>query len=486
MRTRHKRSRLESHKRRAAGVTRSPLEGNLTSPNPRTADTAEGPPVTSRKIDALSPSDHNARTHSPKQIRQIGDSIREFGFTNPILIDEQGKVLAGHGRLKAAKALGMTEVPTIRIDHLSETQKRAYMLADNRIAELAGWDSEVLAIEFQNFIDLDFDIEITGFTMGEIDLLIDPPDCAKSDIGEDNIPDLDSSQPPVSRRGDLWRLGRHRLLCGDALSVEDFAHLMATDKAQMIITDPPFNVPITGHVGGSGRIHHPEFLMASGEMSEPEFTVFLERVFRNLSANSVNGSIHFVFMDWRHLREILTAARIVYSELKNVCVWNKDNAGMGSFYRSKHELIFVFKNGKRRHINNFGLGDKGRHRTNVWDYPGGNTMHPDRMSDLEMHPTVKPAALVADAILDCSKRNGLILDCFAGSGTTIIAAEAIGRRAHAMELDPRYVDAALRRWSEQAGEEPILEESGDGYVEVERRRRLTPRTENPNRARKTK
>ena len=234
----------------------------------------------------------------------------------------------------------------------------------------------------------------------------------------------------------------------------------------MVFTDPPYNVPIDGHVCGLGRVRHGEFVMASGEMDEEQFTSFLTTVLRNLAAHSQDGSVHYVCMDWRHMGELLAAGRAAYTELKNLCVWNKDNGGMGSFYRSKHELVFAFKNGTAPHINNFELGQNGRYRTNVWDYPGANSLKAERMEELRMHPTVKPLALVADAIRDCSHRGGLILDPFVGSGTTLMAAERTGREACVLELDPRYIDTIIQRWQAAGGEDAVHADSGETFAGI--------------------
>ena len=421
-----------------------------------------------RPAGSLIPRGTNPRTHSPRQIRQIADSIEAFGFTNPVLIDAEGRVIAGHGRVLAARRLGIEKVPTIRLEHLSEAQIRAYVIADNKLAENAGWDRGLLALELQGLAELDFDLSLTGFETAEVDLLFE--ELAEGDPDEaDRLPEIPGT-PPVSRPGDLWRIGRHRLFCGDATREPDYDLLMEGRKAQMIFTDPPYNVPIGGHVSGLGRVHHREFPMASGEMSEAEFTGFLRGAFRNLAAHSAEGSIHFICMDWRHLGEILAAGREAYAELKNLIVWNKTNAGMGSFYRSRHELIFAFKKGSGPHINNFELGQHGRHRSNVWDYAGANTFRSERLEELALHPTVKPVALVADAILDCSRRGGIILDPFAGSGTILLAAERTGRAGCAMELDPRYVDASLRRLSDHTGLEAFLQGTGRRFSEVEAER----------------
>jgi DNA modification methylase len=377
--------------------------------------------------------------------------------------------------VEAAKLLGIDAVPTCQLSHLSEADKRAYVLADNKLAEKAGWDRDLLAIELQGLIELDVDIELTGFEMAEVDLILEEAREASGDPSgpEDGVPEL-APGPAVSQTGDLWLLGRHRLLCADAREQAAYDRLLKGAKAQFVFTDPPYNVEIDGHVCGLGRIRHREFAMGCGEMSEAEFTAFLKAVFALLAENSVGGSIHQICMDWRHMGEMLAAGRAVYSELKNLCVWNKSNAGMGSFYRSKHELVFVWKSGAAAHINNFELGQHGRHRSNVWDYAGVNTMRAGRRDELAMHPTVKPVALVADAIKDCSRRGGLVLDPFCGSGTILIAAERTGRKARGLEIDPNYVDVAVRRWQAHTGKSAILAGSGETFEGVEEQRVAKP------------
>lgn len=420
-----------------------------------------------RPPDALKPYGRNARTHSPKQISEIAASIKAFGFNNPVLVDKDDGIVAGHGRVEAAKQLGLATVPTIRLEHLSEAQKRAYILADNKLAEKAGWDREILAIELQHLmeIDLDFDISITGFELPEIDVLIAEFDAkpAKADLA-DEVPAV--AENPITRVGDIWQVGPHRLICGDALEPDTLARLLAGEKAQLVFTDPPYNVKIDGHVSGLGAVKHREFAMASGEMTEAEFTAFLAKVFDNLTAASADGAVHYVCMDWRHMGEVLAAAHGRYADLKNLCVWAKTNGGMGSLYRSQHELIFVFKVGTAPHVNNVALGRHGRYRTNIWTYAGANAFSATREDDLAMHPTVKPVALVADAILDCSKRNGIVLDVFAGSGTTLVAAHKTGRRGFGVELDPIYCDVILKRLAKVAKTEPILVETGKAFSEV--------------------
>lgn len=400
---------------------------------------------------ALRPWARNARTHSKKQLRQIAESIRTFGFTNPVLIDQTGTILAGHGRVEAAKSLGLDTVPCLRIEHMTEAEKRAYVIADNKLALNAGWDEDLLAQELQGLLateDLGFDIGVIGFDVAEIDSLIEglQPE-EPGDPEEDVIPE---TAPRRVHPGDVWQLGSHRLACGDALDGKVVTQVMADERARMVFSDPPYNVKIDGHVGGSGKVKHREFAMAAGEMTVSEFTTFLTQAFRNMADHSLDGSIHFLCMDWRHMGEMLAAGEAVYDEMKNLIVWAKDNGGMGTFYRSRHELIFVFKKGTAPHVNSFELGQHGRYRTNVWNYRGVNTMRAGRMEELQLHPTVKPVQMIADAIKDVSARDEIVLDLFGGSGSTLIAAEKTGRRARLVELDPIYCDRILARWEVQA------------------------------------
>jgi DNA modification methylase len=421
--------------------------------------------VTQERIEALLPWSANTRTHSPKQIRQIAASIETFGFTNPVLIDDRHRILAGHGRVAAARRLGWTEVPCLRIDHMTEDQKRAYVIADNRLAENAGWDREMLAIELGALAasDLDFDIDVIGFDAGEIDLIIeDAQPSGAGDPADDRLPETD--ERPVTRPGDLWLLGPHRIICGDIRDATVIDTLMQGERAGMCFSDPPYNVPIDGHVCGSGAIRHREFAMASGEMDRPAFTRFLGDAFAELVRVSRDGAIHFLCMDWRHMREILDAGEAVYSDLKNVIVWAKDNGGMGSFYRSRHELIFAFKVGTAPHLNTFGLGEGGRYRTNVWEYRGMSSRAAGRLEELALHPTVKPVTMIADALRDCSVRGDLVLDGFGGSGSTLMAAERTGRRARLVEIDPVYVDRTIRRWQALSQDDAVLLATGETFA----------------------
>jgi DNA modification methylase len=376
-------------------------------------------------------------------------------------------IVAGHGRVQAARLLAIRKVPTICLDTLTEDQVRAYILADNKLAEKAGWDHSILAIELQHLtsIDLDFDVSVTGFEVGEIDRILQEA----ADEETDEEPVEISAGPAVTKPGDIWLLGDHRLTCGDALDPSTYAALMEGKRADVVFADPPYNVKIDGNVCGKGAIRHREFAMASGEMSEAEFLNFLSKALSLLERNSRNGSVHFICMDWRHAAEVLLAGKKAYDTLLNLCVWTKDNGGMGSFYRSQHELIFAFRKGKEPHRNNIQLGTFGRNRTNVWRYPGVNTLSKSGSEGnlLALHPTVKPVAMIADAILDCSARGDIVLDNFSGVGSTILAAEKVGRICYAIEIDPWYVDAAVKRWEKHTGERAVCAVTGQCFDQVE-------------------
>jgi DNA modification methylase len=431
----------------------------------------------------LLPDARNTRKHPKAQLVKLEAAVRELGFNAPILIDEQNKIIAGHARLLVAETLGMKTVPCVRLTHLTASQRRALAIADNRIAEQAEWDPEALRAEFLSLGELEFPLELTGFATAEIDIILDTPLAVASAAADtaDQFAEPNREAPAVTRSGDLWLLGSHGLHCGDALNAASYEALLGERRAAMVITDPPFNVPIQGHVSGLGKARHPEFVMASGEMSAEEFTRFLRQTMDLMVRFSADGSLHFIFMDWRHIGEITTAAAGAYAECKALCVWNKTNGGMGSLYRSKHELVFVYKKGSAPHCNNVQLGRHGRYRTNVWDYAGANTFGRHRDADLACHPTVKPVGLVADAIRDCSKRGDIILDPFAGSGTILLAAERTGRKAAAMELDPLYVDTAIKRWQEHTGRQATLSGSGQNFAEVAAERAAVNFAEAPGR-----
>lgn len=402
-----------------------------------------------RPLRALREFPGNPRRHPEAQISALMKSIRQF-WTNPILVDETGTILAGHGRWEAAKRLRMTRVPTVTVSGLSDSEKRAVVIADNRLPEQAVWDFDLLRGHFKDLIKIDFDVELTGFSTGEIDLLMDGAQQPPTDLA-DHVTDLASKGPAIAQLGDVWQVGRHRLACGDAQRRETYEKLLGGERAEMMVTDPTRHIRISGHAMGRGKVRHRELAMGSGEVPPAAFRGLLYRFIRCAISCSRDAAIHYIFVDWRHLHELLGTALPLYSEWKNLLVWNKSNAGQGSFYRSKHELIAVFKSGTGSPINNFGPGGQGRYRTNVLDYPSVKSLDPARRADRELHPAGKPTALIADLIRDCSRRNGVILDPFGGSGTSILAAERTGRIARVVELDPFDVDIAIRRFEKLTG-----------------------------------
>ena len=392
----------------------------------------------------------NARVHGERQIIQIARSIERFGFNNPILIDERNVVIAGHGRLEAAKRLGLSQVPVVRLNHLSEKEKKAYILADNRLAEKATWDQDQLTLELKDLsVDADFDLSLTGFETPETDLIL----YGQGPADKSEVLDASVCVPRRVQRGDVWRLGKHKLLCGDALDPASLSLLLGEEKADIVLTDPPYNVKIAGHVCGNGRVKHPEFAMASGEMNESEFQHFLVRIFHNLCAFSKDGSLHFAFIDWRHVHIMLEAGGQEYQELKNICIWVKDAGGMGSLYRSRHEMVCVFKHGTAAHCNNVDLGKYGRYRTNVWEYPAVRVQRRLSKGEPRLHPTVKPVGLLTDILLDCSRPGEIVLDVFGGSGSTLLAAERTGRKARLVELSAHYCDVILYRYEKAGGKD---------------------------------
>jgi DNA modification methylase len=396
-----------------------------------------------------------ARRHLKKKLTKLRRAIAEFGWTEPLIIDEIGMVRCGAARLTVAIEDGIDLVPVVRIEHMTEAQKRAYILASNRLAEEAHWDPALVREEFSGLIELGYDVELTAFDTVEIDMALSFDEGAASE--DDSVELPDEAAKLVSRPGDLWHIAEQRALCGDARDRSAFERLMGDDRAQLVFTDPPYGCAIAGNVSGLGRVRHDDFLMGAGEQSLPEFAQTLLRpAFRNTAAYAQTAAIAFICTDWRALPHMQDAAQGLFAELKNLIVFAKTNAGMGTFYRSAHELILAYKVSAGKHINNFGLGER-RHRSNLWTYAGANTFRKGRLVDLAEHSTVKPKRLVADALLDCSKPGGIVLDPFLGSGTTLVACAMTGRIGRGIEIDPKYMDVILRRVAEATGREPLLD-----------------------------
>jgi DNA modification methylase len=425
------------------------------------------PTIEWARIETLRPNPKNPRTHPKRKVKDLANAIKAVGFIGVVVVDETGMILAGHARHAAAKLLGMKTVPTLCVKGLSDELVRAFVLADNKFSERAGWNRELLAAELDELSILlpsvDLEISLTGFELGEIDILL-------ADVGEEK-PEPEDRLPPtagpaVTRPGDLWVLRKHRVLWGDAREVSNYARLAKDESAAMVFADPPFNVRIGGHVQGRGRAHHDEFAFASGEMSAGAFRSFLSTSLGSAAGAFRDGAIHYVCMDWRHIDTLMSVGREIFGDMLNLVVWNKTNPGQGSFYRSQHELIGVFRVGDSPHQNNVELGRHGRNRSNVWTYAGVNSFGAGRDELLAMHPTVKPVALVADAVRDCTSKGDVVLDPFLGSDTTLIAAEKISRRCFGLEYESAFVDVAIRRWQADASADAILEGDGRTFDEI--------------------
>lgn len=410
----------------------------------------------------LKPHKKSLKVHSKEKIKLLANSISALDCIVPIVVDKNYRIIAGNARYKAIKQLGLKSVPVIKAEHLTDDQVRLYRIADNKLAEGSKWDDELLRVELEYLSNIDIDVTLTGFQIPEIDFILNDQAFVEP-VTDEAL--LAPPTRPVTRSRDIFSLGKHRVACGDLRIRPVMLSLMGQERATLVITDPPFNVPINGHVlVGSSR--HSEFAMASGEMSQEEFTAFLQSCFEQFCDFSVDGSLHLVFMDWRHIREITQAGDAVYDKQMNLCVWAKSNAGMGSLWRSQHELVFIFKKGKKPHINNVHLGKHGRHRSNVWQYAGMNAFGANRDEALESHPTVKPETMIADAIMDVSNRGDIVLDGFLGSGTTLLAAEQTGRVCYGCEIEPRYVDVAIHRFHQMSDAPVIHEQSGMTFDEL--------------------
>lgn len=407
--------------------------------------------VTVMALAQVKPDPTNPKKHSKRQVQKLAAAYSEFGYISPLLVDEQATIIAGHGRWLAAEHLGLADVPVIVIRGLSKDQKKALRIADNKIGEEGSWDAALLATDLRDLIAADYEIELTGYDAIEVDQLLAPPAVAGS---EEDIPV--PPETPTSALGDLWQCGDHLVLCGDSREPASFERVLQGHLADLIFTDVPYNLRIPGMVSGMGGKTHADFAMASGEMTETKFLEFLMLVMGLARDHSRDGSLHYHCIDWRHIADMVTAGRQLFDSFLNICVWAKSNGGMGSFYRSQHEMVAVFKHGPAGHTNNVQLGRLGRNRSNLWQYPGASSFSATRKSDLNDHPTVKPVAMVEDAIRDSTIPGDLVLDPFGGSGTTLLAAQATQRRAALIEIDPGFVDVILRRFQNATGVEPIL------------------------------
>ena len=405
-----------------------------------------------------------SRAHNRQQRRKLEKLLRTYGQITPVIVDPDNTIIDGHFVWQTMRDLGYDEIAVVAVSGRTGPELRALRLALNRLPQDAGWDAPKLRKELQELLDLSFDMELTAFSAVEIDYLLDVSETASE-------PAVPASQlVAISQPGDIWALDFHRVGCGDALDVGFVTTLLGGAKPAMAFADPPYNVKIDGHVSGNGGTKHREFAMASGEMSEAQFTGFLTKALDVLKASVAAGAVAYVCMDWRHILELLAAAREAELEFLNLCVWAKTTPGLGSFYRSQHELVAVLKAGGGEIRNNMALNGKRRNRSNVWTYRGLNSFGDDRNELVKLHPTVKPVALVADAIRDVSLRGEAVIDTFLGSGSTLMAAEETGRICFGVEIDPIYVDVAIRRWQQATRKDAVLLETGETFDEVAERR----------------
>ncbi len=413
---------------------------------------------------AIKPSPHAARQHSASQRRKLKNLLQKFGQVAPIIIDANYEIVDGHAIYETLRDLGHDEIAVTIVENRSEAEIRALRLALNRVAQDTVWDDAKLRDEFKYLISVGFDLDLSGFEAVEIDMVLSIDTPTANTVEEEALNDLSpAAGPSAAKPGDVFRLGDHLIGCGDARDATFIHDLVGIKTVACVFTDPPYNVPIDGFVSGLGKTRHREFAMGTGEMSREQFIGFLSETVAAFKSVLVDGAIAFIAMDWRHGGELCEAVAQNGLEQKNLCVWVKSNAGMGSFYRSQHELIYVFKHGEAPHQNNFGLGAGGRTRSNVWQYRGVNAFGKDRMNLLAVHPTVKPVAMIADALRDVTRRDDVVLDVFLGSGSTLIAAEETGRICCGVELDPLYVDAAIRRWQKRTGKDAVHAVSGETF-----------------------
>lgn len=417
------------------------------------------------KATAIKPSPHTARQHSAAQRRKLKNILRQFGQVVPLPLDATTDTLIdGHAVFDTLVELGHEEIAVVQLENRSEPEIRALRLALNRVAQDAVWDDAKLRGEFEYLISVGFDLDLSGFDTVEIDMALSIDAPTANIVEEEALNDLSpAAGPSAAKPGDVFRLGDHLIGCGDARDATFIHDLVGAKTVACLFSDPPYNVKIDGFVSGLGKTRHREFSMGVGEMSREQFVAFLSATVAAIKPVLADGAILYLCMDWRHGNELCEAVAQNGPEQKNLCVWVKSNAGMGSFYRSQHELIYVFKHGEAPHQNNFGLGAGGRTRSNVWQYRGVNAFGKDRMNLLAVHPTVKPVAMIADALRDVTRRGDVVLDVFLGSGSTLIAAEETGRICFGVELDPLYVDAAIRRWQKRTGKDAVHAVSGETF-----------------------
>lgn len=444
--------------------------------NPKFNLSNDMPYIDYEDINSIRPSTKHPRQCTQRQTESASLLISSAGIMLPIIVDKNGEIIIGEEWFHSYKSLRIEKVPIIRANNLSASQLSMLKIGFYKIIDLGHFDEKKLADEVKILCDtiFEFNLQIIGFDPAEEDSIISKCDLIEDmhivDEGNDEseLPEIDER---ISKLGDEWQLGEHILFHGDSTSENSYKNLLGENEVDCVITDPPYNVK-SNKIGGKGKKKHPDFIQGSGEFSEGEFVEFLCSFLRHCITSLKDGGLLYSYMDWRNIYALEIAARKSNLKLMNFCVWNKNNGGMGSMYRSKHELVPVYKKGTKPHCNNIQLGKHGRYRTNVWDYAGVNSFKSDRMAELDMHPTVKPVDMIADIIRDCTKRNHIVLDPFCGSGTILIACEMTNRKARAIELDGQYVDTAIRRWEKYTGKKAILVSTGQVFQDVKNNGRI--------------
>lgn len=418
-----------------------------------------------RAISSLKGLKRRARKSAPEQVERVARSLAALKQCAPILISDDGVIVDGHVVAQAMQKLGENQIWCVTVDHLDENQRELLHVTLNRLSECGEWDVEALGPLLIDLGEIGFDLGTTGFTIQELDIVMSPsPEALVTTAADEEIPAPPSD--PVTVLGDLWVLGNHRLLCGDSTDEESFEAVLNGRLADLVFTDCPWNIPIEGFVSGLGKKIHKDFKMAAGEMSDAEFGEFCRQFHAHSTAHLVSGGVFYSCIDWRSVDTVMSAGKAAGLRHINIAVWNKGSGGMGTPYRSAHELVVVFTKGDKLAVNNVELGKHGRDRTNVWSYPGANRKGSSAGKALEHHPTPKPIEMVRDAILDVSLPGALVLDPFMGSGTTLLAAQHCGREACGIELDPAYVDVEVVRWEAMTGEHAIHAVTGLTFAET--------------------
>lgn len=458
---------ISAKDRRLRAERKATADVRATAPPPRN-DLLPDIPKVLKRVEALKIAKRMVRKATEDQIARVMVSLQQFGFVAPVLIDKAGYIIDGHIRWEAARRLGLAEIPCLVVDHLSPTELKALKITLNRTAETGVWDFEALQLEMIELLAEDFTLEVTGFTTPQIDGLLTEEEPS---LDKDEVQTPDPKALPVTQLGDAWRVGLHRIVCGDARDPAVYKELMGQEQAQLVLTDEPYNVPVVGHVTSGD---HREFAMAAGEMNEAQFEAFNAAWMAPCIAHLRDGGLFGTFIDWRSVELVIRVGRSLDLALLNVVVWAKTNGGMGSLWRSQHELLPMFKKGDQPHINNVELGRHGRYRSNLWTYPGANIAGSDANDRLADHPTPKPVAMLEDAIRDITHPQDIVLDPFLGSGSTLIAAQTTGRRCRGIELDPLYVDLIVQRWQALTGKVATLEDTGQTFEEVRAERAAKP------------